>query len=260
MRFGRWAVIAAFAAYFAFPLLAMADFSTRSLWQDGRTLDAWANLVADPALYGAIGVSLALALLTVALLLVLLLPTMIWVRLRAPWARGLVEFCCLLPLVVPALVIVVGLRNVYGWVTYLLGDSALTLTFVYVILVLPFGYRALDTALSATQLQTLVEAARSLGATWPTAIIRVVAPNIASGILSAAFISTAVVLGEYTVASLLGYRTLQVEIVAVSMTDGATSVAASLAVLVFGFLLLTGLALMTRGRRITTSNLGVRRP
>ena len=103
-------------------------------------------------------------------MLVILVPTMIWVRLRAPWARGIVEFLCLLPLTIPALVIVVGLRNVYLWVTYFLGESALTLTFVYVVLVLPFAYRALDAALSAIDLKTLSEAARSLGAGWLTTI------------------------------------------------------------------------------------------
>ncbi len=139
-------------------------------------------------------------------MLVILVPTMIWVRLRAPWAKGIVEFLCLLPLTIPALVIVVGLRNVYLWVTYFLGESALTLTFVYVVLVLPFAYRALDAALSAIDLKTLSEAARSLGAGWLTTIGRVVVPNIWSGILSAAFISIAVVLGEYTIASLSGYR------------------------------------------------------
>ncbi|PRC59228.1 ABC transporter permease, partial [Mycobacterium sp. ITM-2017-0098] len=84
-------------------------------------------------LYQSIVVSLLLAFFTVVAMLVLLVPTMIWVRLRAPWARGLVEVLCLLPLTIPALVIVVGLRNVYLWVTYLLGESALTLTFVYVV-------------------------------------------------------------------------------------------------------------------------------
>ena len=179
-------------------------------------------------------------------MLVILVPTMIWVRLRTPWAKGLVEFLCLLPLTIPALVIVVGLRNVYLWVTYLLGESALTLTFVYVVIVLPFAYRALDGALSSIDLQTLSEAARSLGAGWTTTIVRVVVPNIWSGILSAAFISIAVVLGEYTIASLSGFETLQVKIVAVGKTDGPTSVAASLAVLLFGFALLLLLSLLTR--------------
>ncbi len=248
---GRGALWLLFGVFFLFPLYAMADFSTRNLIAGGRTLAAWTNLLADDALYQAIVTSLLLALLTVVAMLVLLVPTMIWVRLRAPWAKGAVEFLCLLPLTIPALVIVVGLKNVYLWVTYLLGESALTLTFVYVVVVLPFAYRALDAALSAIDLRTLSEAARSLGAGWPTTIMRVVVPNIWSGILSAAFISVAVVLGEYTIASLSGFQTLQVQIVAIGKSDGSTSVAASLAVLLFGFVLLLGLSLVTRRRRRT---------
>jgi putative spermidine/putrescine transport system permease protein len=238
-----------FGLFFLFPLYAMADFSTRNLIEGGRTTAAWRNLVADEALYQAIVVSVLLAVFTVVAMLVLLVPTMIWVRLRAPWARQAIEFLCLLPLTIPALVIVVGLRNVYLWVTYFLGESALTLTFVYVVLVLPFAYRSLDAALAAIDLRTLSEAARSLGAGWAATITRVVVPNIWPGILSAAFISIAVVLGEYTIASLSGYQTLQVQIVAIGKSDGPTSVAASLAVLLLGFVLLLALAVVTRGRR-----------
>jgi len=245
-----------FGLFFLFPLYAMADFSTRNLISGGRTLAAWGNLVADEALYRAIVISLLLAVFTVVAMLVLLVPTMIWVRLRARWARRIVEFVCLLPLTIPALVIVVGLRNVYLWVTYFLGESALTLTFVYVVLVLPFAYRAIDSALAAIDLQTLSEAARSLGAGWFTTITRVIVPNIWSGILSAAFISIAVVLGEYTIASLSGFETLQVQIVLIGKSDGPTSVAASLAVLLLGFVLLLALAVLTRGRRRTLGDQG----
>jgi putative spermidine/putrescine transport system permease protein len=229
-RIFRIGLLVLFGLFFLFPLYAMADFSTRNLLAGGRTLRAWQNLIADQALYQAIVISLLLAVFTVLVMLVLLVPTMIWVRLRAPWAKGLIEFLCLLPLTIPALVIVVGLRNVYLWVTYLLGESALTLTFVYVIVVLPFAYRAIDGALSSIDLQTLSEAARSLGAGWTRTILGVIVPNINSGILSAAFISIAVVLGEFTIASLSGYETLQVQIVLIGKSDGPTSVAASLVV------------------------------
>ena len=245
----RGALLGLFALFFLFPLYAMADFSTRNLLRGGRTLQPWRNLIQDEALYQSILISLGLAVFTVLAMLLILVPTMIWVRLRAPWAKGLVEFLCLLPLTIPALVIVVGLRNVYLWVTYLLGESALTLTFVYVVIVFPFAYRALDGALSSIDLQTLSEAARSLGAGWGTTILRVIVPNIWSGILSASFISIAVVLGEYTIASLSGFETLQVQIVLIGKTDGPTSVAASLAVLLFGFVLLLALSLFTQGRR-----------
>jgi len=246
VRGGLWVL---FGVFFLLPLYAMADFSTRNLIQGGRTLAAWRNLVADDALFQSIVLSLSLAVLTVAAMLIVLVPTMIWVRLRAPWAKGAVEFLCLLPLTIPALVIVVGLKNVYLWVTYLLGESALTLTFVYVVVVLPFAYRAIDAALSLIDLETLSEAARSLGASWITTIARIVVPNIWSGIVSAAFISIAVVLGEYTIASLSGFQTLQVQIVAVGKSDGPTSVAASLATLLFGLVLLLALSFLSGRRR-----------
>lgn len=253
MRLVRGSLLTMFGLFFLFPLYAMADFSTRDPLGGGRTLQAWKNLVEDDSLYRAIGISLLLAALTVALMLIVLVPTMIWVRLRTPWAKGPVEFLCLLPLTIPALVVVVGLKGVLDWVDYFLsfvglGESTVALVFIYVVVVLPFAYRAIDGALSAIDLSTLAEASRSLGAGWITTIVRVIVPNIWSGVVAAAFISIAVVLGEYTIASLSGYQTLQVAIVQIGKTDGATSVAASLGVLVLGLGLLLVLSLLTRGR------------
>jgi putative spermidine/putrescine transport system permease protein len=247
-RVGRVVLLALFALYFIVPLYSMLDFSTREIG-GGRTGQAWANLVQDPNLTSAIVTSLLLALLTVVGMLVLLLPTMIWVRLRVPRATRLVEFLCLLPLTIPALVIVVGMRNVYTWVNYLISDSALTLTFVYIVLVLPFAYRAIDAGLSSIDVVTLSEAARSLGAGWMTVMLRIVVPNIRSGLLGAAFISVALVLGEFTIASLTNYENLQVVINFLGKSDAKTSVAASLAALVFAFTLLMALSYVGQGRR-----------
>lgn len=111
---------------------------------------AWKALVTDEQLRPAIITSLELAALTVILMVVLLVPTRVWVRLRVPWMARTLEFLCLLPLTSPALVIVVGLAPVYAWVTYFLGDSALTLTFAYVVLVLPYAFRAIDAGLPST--------------------------------------------------------------------------------------------------------------
>lgn len=244
----RVLLLAVFAVFFFGPLVAMLDFSTRAT-SGGRSWDAWANLVQDPELRSAIVTSLLLAVFTVVLSLVLLVPTMIWVRLRVPWAGRLLESLCLLPLTIPALVIVVGITNVYQWVTYLLGDSALNLTFVYVVLVLPYAYRSLDSALSSIDAATLSEAARSLGAGWFTVIGRIIVPNIWTGVLSAAFISVALVLGEFTVASLLNYNNMQVVINLLGKSDANTSVAASLAALVFAFVLLMLLSFVGRSRR-----------
>jgi putative spermidine/putrescine transport system permease protein len=174
---------------------------------------------------------------------------MIWVRLRLPWLRRPLEFVCLLPLTVPAIVLVVGLGPVYAWVAYFLGPSSLTLCFAYTVLVLPYAYRALDAGLQAVDVKTLSEAARSLGAGWGTVVARVVLPNIRSAVLSASFLSVALVLGEFTVANLLSRTNIQVAINLLGKRDPSISIAASLAALLFAFLLLVVLSLVGVRRR-----------
>jgi putative spermidine/putrescine transport system permease protein len=248
-RIARGVGLALFAAYFAVPLLSMLDFSTRPSGDaEGRTWDAWRTLVENEDLREAIIASLLLALLTVALMVVLLVPTMVWVRLRVPHVSRLVEFLCLLPLTIPALVIVVGISGVYAWVDYLIGDSALTLTFAYTVLVLPYAYRSIDSALTAIDVTTLSEAARSLGAGWPTVITRIVLPNIVTGVLSAAFVAVALVLGEFTFADLLHFDTMPVALVQISKTDAKASVAGALAAIILIALLLMLLSLLNRDR------------
>lgn len=246
----RWLILFAFAIYFFGPLLSMLDFSTR--YPSGRSFEAWKALVTNDQVLSAIGQSLLLCVTTVALMLVLLLPTMIWVRLRLPTLNRAIEFLCLLPLTIPALVIVVGINGVYAWVNYFFGYSPVVLTFAYVVLVLPYAYRSLDSALGALDVTTLAEAARSLGAGWFTVIVRVIVPNLGAGILSAAFISVALVLGEFTFASLLNYQTLPVVIALFGKSDSHISVAASLGTIIFAsalLLLLSFAGQRSRGRK-----------
>ncbi|MFL6063458.1 MAG: ABC transporter permease [Friedmanniella sp.] len=247
----RVVVLVLTGAFFVIPLLSMLDFSTRQLRGGGRTWAAWELLVTDPPLRAAILTSLLLSVLTMVLMVVLLVPTLIWVRLRVQWMARPVEFLCLLPLTVPPLVIIVGLTNVNAWLDYLFGNTPTWLAFLYVVLVLPYAYRALDAGLSAINVATLAEAARSLGASWFTVIVRVVVPNIKTALISASFITIALVLGEYTFASLINFNTLQVVITQQSKSNAQESVAASLASILFAALLLIGLSFVTGRRRGT---------
>jgi putative spermidine/putrescine transport system permease protein len=236
----RIAILVMVVGYFVLPLFAMLEFSTRGDY-GARNLQNFAKIVDYPDLIDGITTSLEIAVLTVFGMLVLLVPTMVWTMVRVPRMRRVVEFLCLLPLAIPAIVIVVGIAPVYRWMGQNLGAvgaSPLSLAFIDIILVLPFAYRALDSSLRTVDVATLADASRSLGAGWPRTIVGVIVPNIRGGILSASVLAVALVLGEYTISSLLSFNTLQVVIYLLGRRDPFVAVAVALAALVFAFILL----------------------
>ena len=245
----RVIVFLVMGAFFLVPIGAMFEFSTRGASVTSpRTLDAWTAIVRVPDLVTAIIASLQLAAITAIAMLVLLLPTMVWVRLRLPNLNRFIEFISLLPLTVPAIALVVGMVPEYRWIRINLSDSILILAFAYVILVLPYAYRTLDAGLAAIDLKTLTEAARSLGAGWGTVMLRVVVPNMSSAILNACLLAVAIVLGEFTFANLLNFENLQVAILYVSLVSATTSIAVAVASLLFAFVLLMILSFVGRPR------------
>jgi putative spermidine/putrescine transport system permease protein len=246
----RVVVLVVMGAFFLVPIGAMFEFSTRGVGVGApRTLVSWTTIATYPDLVAAIVASLELAAITSVAMLFLLLPTMIWVRLRLPHLNRVIEWLCLLPLTIPAIVLVVGLLPVYRWMSDNFSNSILTLAFAYVILVLPYTYRALDAGLSAINVKTLSEAARSLGAGWGTVIWRVIAPNMSGAILNACLLSVALVLGEFTFANILSYVNVQVAINQLGQANAGVSIAVSVASLLFAFLLLMVLSFVGAARR-----------
>jgi putative spermidine/putrescine transport system permease protein len=245
----RVIVFLVFGAFFLIPIGAMFEFSTRGDTQSApRTLASWQTIFQTPDLVAAILASLALAVITSAGMLLLLVPTMIWVRLRLPGLSRVVEFLCLLPLTIPAIVLVAGLAPEYRWLSINVSESILTLAFVYLVLVLPYTYRTLHAGLAAIDVKTLSEAARSLGAGWGTVMGRIIVPNMWSALLNAALLSVAVVLGEFTIANLLNYENLQVAIALLGRANAGVSIAVAVASLMFAFILLIILSFFGRPR------------
>jgi putative spermidine/putrescine transport system permease protein len=254
----RWTIGIVVGIFFAVPLVATFLYTLRD--GDGFSLVHWAGL-ADPAkaatyapIWAGLGNSLTLAVVTVAIVLFLLAPTMILVNLRFPKLRPAFEFGVLLPLSIPAIVLVVGLAPIYLQIGRTVGTGAWTLALAYGITVLPFAYRSIQASIDAIQLRVLAEAARSLGAGWPTVVLRVLAPNLRQGLLAASLISVAVVLGEFTIASLLNRQVLQTALLVVNKIDGYAAAMFTLLALAFCFVLLLLIGRLGRaGSRRTTS-------
>jgi putative spermidine/putrescine transport system permease protein len=251
----RYAVFTVFGLFFVVPLLAMGRFSLEGAKLGTWSLTAWRQIASYqgsgiPPLMSAIELTLELAVITCVVTMVLLVPTMIWVRLRVKWLARTMEFLCLLPLTIPAIVLVVGLGPIYNKIQHY-ELSALMLFWIYVILALPYAYRALSAGLGTIDVETLSEAARSLGASWFTVMFRVIVPNMRQAILNALLLTWALVLGEYTIAYLLLYSNLQVELYSISRNTPNAGVlfSTSFAALLFAFALLLILSFVGRRRR-----------
>jgi putative spermidine/putrescine transport system permease protein len=258
-RLARWSILGVIGIIFAVPVVAMVEFTLRRGLEGGYDFSRWVtvltfNLGPEYRVLGtSIGNSLVLAAVTVVLMLVLLVPTMIVVQLKLPKLRRVLEFVCLLPISIPAIVLVVGLAPVYGVISRAAGSGVWTLALAYGIIVLPFAYRAVQSNLEAIDVTTLTEAARSLGASWPVVIARVLLPNLRSGLLAGAFISVAVVLGEFTIASLLNRQNLQTALVIVQKDDPFIAVIVTLLSLLVAVALLLVIGAFGRGTTRRTS-------
>jgi putative spermidine/putrescine transport system permease protein len=211
-------VLIAAAVFFIMPLVAIARFGFQNVptvllgWSSlfkKWTLDGITGAFRDRNFGPALGLSVKLAIGTVFGTIGLLLPTAVWVHLKLPKARGLVEFMTVLPYMVPGIALVAGIKVIQPHARWFL-NSPYSLIPYYVVLALPFTYRSIDAGLRSIDLRTLVDASRSLGAGWGTTLRRVLMPNLRTSLVSATFLTVAVVLGEFTISSILLRKTLPV--------------------------------------------------
>jgi putative spermidine/putrescine transport system permease protein len=198
-----WIVFLIGFLYFFVPLLGTFAFSMRS----EPLFSAYAVVVDDPQFAATLFYSFLIGIITIVVSTILIVPTAFWVRLRLPRLRPYIEFITLLPFVIPPIILVFGLLRSYSGDPFPLAGSDfgsnILVVAAYVILSFPYMYRAVDTGLRSIDVRSLTEASQSLGASWFTLLVRVIFPNLRVSLLSGAFLTLAIVVGEYTIASFL---------------------------------------------------------
>jgi putative spermidine/putrescine transport system permease protein len=241
---GRAIVLLIAGVYFLTPIYAALHFALEND-QNHFSFSPLTSIPSQPGLGSAFWLSMRLAGVTMVVAMGLMVPTVVYMHLKVPKLKPLFETITLLPIVIPPIVLILGvLPSSPLW----LKSSPYLLSLVYVILVMPFVYRSLAAGLGAIDLHTLVEASRSLGASWFRTLWSVVIPNLRSALLSATVLSLALVLGEYTMASLDGWQTIPVWIVATSQNDGHVTVAVAMLSLIATWVLLTLIVSLDRSQ------------
>jgi len=239
------------AVYFIVPLFATLLFSLQSGQNSSYSLAAYGNVLHDPQFWTTLRLSAVLALETIVISLGLLVPTAYWVHLKLPRLRPYVEFLTILPFVVPPIILIVGLLQFYNGTihapAWFLGSPYYFLAAAYVILAFPYVYRSLDAGFRAIDIHTLTEASQSLGASWRTTMTRVIVPNIRTAALGGAFLTLAIVMGEFTIASLAAFFTFPTYIAQINQEKVYEAAALSLVSFGITWAAMAGLLLVGRG-------------
>jgi putative spermidine/putrescine transport system permease protein len=220
-----WVVLG--GLFFFGPLVA-AFVSSINYNKLGYRFTAYNAILRSPDIGAPLWLSFQIAIYTVIVSLLLMLPTVFWMQLKVPTARPLVEIVSILPYVIPPIILVVGIAQLTrGWPEWMVGRPFFLVP-IYVVICLPFLFRALDAGMRAIDLVTLTEASRGLGATWPQVMTKVVFPNLRTAVLGSVFLCLAVVMGEFTIASLLLFNTFPIYLSGAGRVEAQGAAALSL--------------------------------
>lgn len=255
----RTTIIAVALLLFFFPLVASAAFGF-TLPGVGFTLAPLRDALAGSDITAQLLTTGKLAVLSTLGSLALLVPTLLFLHLRAPGLLRFTEWLSVVPYVVPAIALVGGANLFFRQVAPSFLVSTYSLVPFYMVLTLPLVYRSLDAGIRAMDLRTLWTASESLGAGPVQTLLRVVVPNMRTALLGSSLLSCAMVLGEYALASLLLHSTFPVFMVQVGMNQPRAAAALSFLTILATWLLLASLtgASSTRGTKKSTTKRGPR--
>ncbi len=253
--FTPWLIVVLTALYFVVPLVATAQFSLAEPG-GGVSLQAYAAVLRDASFWHSLRFSVLVALAAVLIGLALVVPAAYWAHLRVPRMRPWVELFSILPFVVPPIVLVFGIVRLYGGGVGPMASPLVMLLASYGVIALPYLFRSVDNGLRSMDVPRLTEAALSLGAGWGMVLWRVILPNLRGALLGGSFLVLALIMGEYAIASMLGFNSFGVYMLLTG--ENAAQQAAALAMIAFGMVwLLIGL-LQLLGRGDISANAGAR--
>ena len=204
-RFAVWVVGGLVVVYMLAPLVVtlLVSFSASPVFDlppPAWSLRWYEALATKRGLLPALGLSVQIALLSTAVSLVLgTLAAVAVVRGRFP-GRDAISTFIVSPLMMPGLVVGIALLQFLRGVG--LRDAYTGLLIGHVIVTLPFVMRTVQASLSLFDF-SLIDAARTLGLTWPRALVKVMVPILAPAYLTSGLFAFLASMDNYPISIFL---------------------------------------------------------
>jgi putative spermidine/putrescine transport system permease protein len=201
--------------YLLVPLLGTFFYSFATSWHntilpEGLTLKWYIELFGDIRFVNSLGRSLIISLASTAITLVIMVPAIFSIVLYAPKLEKVIQSLIVLTYAMPGIILAVGLIRAYSTT----GVSMVLVTIgAYFVATLPYMYQGTRNSLRNIHAESLMETAEILGASRYTAFLKVIIPNIMSGILVSSLLSFSILFGEFVLINLLvggSFETVQI--------------------------------------------------
>ncbi len=221
-------IIIILMVYLFLPFLITAVYSLTDKWNitvlpESYTLKFYEEMFTSSRFWMAIGRSVFISAIGVALAVLVMTPVVFSVAAFSPKLESAMKVITLLPYAIPGVISAAALLQAYGGTSI---PMVLVLAGAYFVLVMPLVYSGINNAMHAMDIVPVTEAARVLGASTWTTFIRIIVPGIAPGILVSTLLSFSTLFGEFVVANLLiggSFETVQIYLYLVMKQTGHLS-------------------------------------
>lgn len=210
-------IIIVLSIYLLIPFLATFIYSLSTEWTSilptGFTLRNYQELFSDSEFWLSVMRTLIICVVSVAVTIVLLLLAMFVVMLESPRLGKYVQIFCMIPYALQGVILSIGIISLYSGTGTLLSNRMVMLFGAYTILVLPYIYQGIRNNINAINGKTLIQAAQMLGCSQFKAYVKVVIPNIMSGIVVSCLLAVGIVFGDFVLANNIAgnnYQNIQV--------------------------------------------------
>lgn len=246
-----------FLLYTFLPICSVLLFSLAGKWTgtilpEVWSVEAYINIASNPEFWGALGRSLIMGVSVSVIDIFVVLTALLGVTLMdGDRAAGWMEMVAIIPLALPGVTLALGSVLFYGKVMpVLLGTPAL-LILTAAAFGIPFVFWTLQNAFRNMPVRSMYEAACTMGATTPQFIIRILMPNLRSGMLAAGIMAFTSAFNDYALTLMItgaGWNTLPLMQSNYAKIDGHQTNAIAIVSIVITFVLAVSVARIKRSR------------
>ncbi len=195
------------ACFLILPLVATGIYSFTKSWTGilptSWTLDYYEQVFSDAKFWPAMARGLIISIAPIILSGIVVILALYTAILYDPRLEKYIQSLCMLPYTLKGVILAISVLSLYAGSHTIFSNRIVMLTCVYSIIIFPYVYQGIRNNMDAINIPQLIEAAEILGAGKLYAFVRIIVPNMLSGIMVSSLLAMSVVFSDYVVVKII---------------------------------------------------------